>query len=202
MAGVTDPLHDLSPQYPERQLSPWERWATDETGQPIVEFDAVAHGEWCATWAPPCPVGNPQRLRHALGFWERSVAELELRVPLSLSEPEGACQVIVDERDDQVYVTRRGVLQDEEYEDEDDVRPRRREYVDCPVRVWLDRPLGERAVIDVDDDEELPLYVPTYLNNVVQPDHGYHAAKRRRRPEALDDTDDVEPSSRRGHRLR
>jgi superfamily II DNA or RNA helicase len=76
------------------------------------------------------------------------------------------------------------------------------EYVDCPVRVWLDRPLGERAVIDVDDDEELPLYVPEYLNNVVQPDHGYHPAnRRRRRPEGLDDTDDVDPSSRRGHRL-
>ncbi len=129
MAGVTDPLHNLSPQYPERWLSRWERWATDETGQPILEFDAEAHGEWCAQWTPPCPVG-------------------------------------------------------------------------CPVRVSLDRPLGERAVIDVDHDEELPLYVPKYLNNVVQPDHGYHPAnRRRRRPEALDDTHDVEPSSHRGHRL-
>ncbi|HYB31724.1 MAG TPA: hypothetical protein VEF89_34395 [Solirubrobacteraceae bacterium] len=57
-------------------------------------------------------------------------------------------------------------------------------------------------MIDVDHDEELPLYVPEYLNNVVQPGHGYHPAnRRRRRPEALDDTDDVEPSSRRGHLL-
>lgn len=92
--------------------------------------------------------------------------------------------------------------EDEEDEKEDDVRPRRREYAECPVRVSLDRPLGERAVIDVDHDEELPLYVPKYLNNVVQPDHGYHpASRRRRRPEALDDTDDVEPPSRRGRRL-
>ena len=137
-----------------------------------------------------------------LGFRERSVAELELRVPLSLSEPEGACQVIVDEPDDEVYLRVVVCCEDEEHEDEDDMRPRRREYVDCRARVSLDRPLGERAVIDLDDDEELPLYVPKYLNNVVQPEHGYHPAnRRRRRPEALDDTDDVEPSSRRGHRL-
>jgi hypothetical protein len=78
--------------------------------------------------------------------------------------------------------------------DEGYVHPCRREYMDCPVRVWLDAPLGDRAVIDVDDEEELPLYVPEYLNNVVQPDHGYHPANRRRpchRPEALDDKDDV-----------
>jgi hypothetical protein len=194
MAGVTDPLHDLSPQYSNRRLSRWERWTTDETGQPIVEFDAEAHSEWCQKWAPPCPVGNPQRLRRALGFRERNVAELELRVPLSRSEPEGACQVIVDEREDQVYVRILVCYEDEEDEGEDDVRPPpRREYVDCPVRVWLGRPLGERAVIDVDDDEELPLYVPKYLNNVVQPNHGYHRANRRpRRPDALDDTDDVD----------
>jgi hypothetical protein len=128
MAGVTDPLHDPSPQYPERRLSRWERWASDETGQPIVEFDAEAHAEWCAKWAPPYPVGNPQCLRRALGFRERSVAEIELRAPLSRSEPEGACLVIVAERD-------------------------------------------------------------------------HRANRRRRRPEALDGTDDVEPSSRRGHRL-
>lgn len=189
---MTDPLHDRSPQYPERRLSRWERWAIDETGQPIVEFDAEAHAEWCAKWAPPCPVGNPQRLRRALGFWERNVAELELRVPLSLTDPEGACQVIVDERDNEVYVRVAVCYEDEE--DDDDVRPRRNEYMDCPVRVWLDRPLGDRAVIDVDDDEELPLYVPKYLNNVVQPDHGYHPANRRRHhAETLDDADDVEP---------
>jgi hypothetical protein len=57
-------------------------------------------------------------------------------------------------------------------------------------------------VIDVDDDEELPPYVPKYLNNVVQPDHGYHPAnRRRRRPLSLDGTDDVERSWRRDHRL-
>jgi hypothetical protein len=49
------------------------------------------------------------------------------------------------------------------------------------VRVWLERPLGDRAVIDADTDEELPLYIPMYRNNVLTPDHGYHVVRRRRR---------------------
>jgi hypothetical protein len=53
------------------------------------------------------------------------------------------------------------------------------------VRVWLKQPLGERAVIDVDSDEELPVYIPQYLDNVRQPDHGYHPANRRRRSTAM-----------------
>ena len=52
--------------------------------------------------------------------------------------------------------------------------------MDCPVRVWLRQPLGERAVIDIDTDEELPLFTPEYRNNVLQPDHGYRPALRRR----------------------
>ena len=58
---------------------------------------------------------------------------------------------------------------------------RDRKYMDWPVRLWLDRPLGERAVIDFDTDEELPLYKPLYLNNVPQRDHVYRPANRRRR---------------------
>jgi hypothetical protein len=191
MVRVTDPLHEFAPEDPERPLSRWERWAIDNTGQPFVEFDVEAHAKWCAKWAPPCPVGNPRLPRHALGFRERDVGELELRVPLCPSEHEGVCQVIVDERDDEIYVRVAVCYEDED--DEDDVRPRRRrEYVDCPARVWLDRPLGDRAVIDVDDDRELPLYVPKYLNGVIQPDHGYHPADRRRlRSDVPDDPADV-----------
>ena len=97
MAGVTDarPLTSLS----GAAAVAVGGWAIDKTGQPIVEFDAEAHREWCAKWAPPCPVGNPQRLRRPLGFPERNVGELELRVPFRLDQREGACQVIVDERD-------------------------------------------------------------------------------------------------------
>jgi hypothetical protein len=141
------------------------------------------------------------RRRRALGFRERSVGELELRVPFSLSEPEGVCQVIVDERDDEVYV--RVLVCYEDEDDEDDAPPRRPEYMDCPARVWLERPLCNRAVIDVDDDRELPLYIPKYLNGVIQPDHGYHPANRRRKhPEASGHGGDVDPASHPGDRLR
>ncbi len=36
-------------------------------------------------------------------------------------------------------------------------------------------------MIDVDSDQELPLFTPRYLNNVLQPDHGYRRVYRRRR---------------------
>jgi hypothetical protein len=156
------------------RLGPWERWTTDWNGDPIIEWDTEAHDEWCRKWAPPCPDGNPQRLRRALGFRERSGTELELRVPLAEGE-HGAGQVIVDEQAHEVYV--RVLIC---YDQSRDVDWRRREYVDCPVPVWLDQPLGSRAVIDVDSDDELPLYTPEYLNDVPQPEHGYRRVNRRR----------------------
>jgi hypothetical protein len=45
-----------------------------------------------------------------------------------------------------------------------------REYIDCPVRVWLERPLGERIVIDADTGQELPLRVPRYIRNIEEED--------------------------------
>jgi hypothetical protein len=102
-----------------------------------------------------CPDGQRQRLAHPLGFRERNVGELELRVLLGPGE-DRVCQVIVEERGDEVYVR---VLV--HCRDEDDAAAcRSRDYMDCPVRVELDEPLGERAVIDFDRDEELPLYTP------------------------------------------
>jgi hypothetical protein len=149
--------------------------AADEHELFIEDEDAYA--KWRRKWAPPCPDGDPQRLRRALGFRERNVGELELRVPLSRGE-HGACRVVVDELGDEVYV--RVLVCYDEHDDE--AYGPDREYVDCPVRVWLDRPLGERAVIDHDTDEELPIYVPEYVNGVRRPDHGYHPANRRKRP--------------------
>jgi len=122
-----------------------------------------------------CPDGQRQRVCHPLGFWERNVEELELRVLLGRGE-DGVCQVIVEETDEEVYVR---VLV--HCGDEHDAPARRgRGYMDCPVRVWLDEALAERAVIDFDLDEELDLYVPEYLDNGPQADHGYHYAGRRR----------------------
>jgi hypothetical protein len=174
---MTPAPHDQTPDARDgRRLGRWEGWTVDWRGNPIVEFDSEAHAEWCAKWAPACPVGNPQRVRRPLGFRERSIGELELRVDLGGNDG-GVCQVILDERDDEVYVR---VLVC--YDDDDDAPQPDREYVDCPVRVWLEKPLGMRAVIDVGSDEELPLFIPAYLNNVPQPDHGYHPANR-----AIDD---------------
>jgi hypothetical protein len=157
-----------------RELGLWERWTTDWDGEPIVEFDGEAHSRWCEQWAPKCPIGNQRVVRRPLGFWERNVCQLELRVAIGSNE-NGVCDVIVDEHDDEVHV--RVLLCYDP--DDDESFARQREYVDCPVRVWLDRPLGQRAVIDVDSDEELPIYTPAFLDNVPQSDHGYRPANRR-----------------------
>jgi hypothetical protein len=142
-----------------RALGRWERWGVDWAGRPVIEWDHEAHSAWCAKWAPRCPDGNPQRLRRAIAFRERNIRELELRVPLALDADEhGACQVILEESDDMVLV-RVLVCVDEQADD----CPPPREYVNCPVRTWLDRPLENRTVVDVDSNEALPLYSPERL---------------------------------------
>lgn len=151
----------------------WTGWI-DDNGDRAHGFDVYPSAEWRQKWMPPCPDGNPQRLCRALGFRERSVSELELRAARG-GDDGGVCQVVVEERDEEVYV-RVLVCRDPEGS-----APGSRDYIDSPVRAWLDKPLGERAVIDVDSDEELPLFIPSHLDNVPQPDHGYHAANRRRR---------------------
>jgi hypothetical protein len=92
------------------------------------------------------------------------------------------CQVIVDEREDEIYVR---VVMHRALE-ADGPTPANRGYTDCPVRASLVRPLGERPVIGMDSDEELPLYTPKYLDNVVQADHGYRPVSRRRRAPRAD----------------
>ncbi|MHB1569927.1 MAG: hypothetical protein ACYC0H_12040 [Solirubrobacteraceae bacterium] len=127
----------------------------------------MSSSEW-----PPCPDGTPQRLRHPLGFRERNLRELELRVLLGEHE-DGVCSILVEEHEDEVHVR---VLVHR-----DRSGPPSRHFCDCPVRVWLEHPLGDRAVVDIDANEELPLFTPAYLDNVPQPDHGYRPAPRRRR---------------------
>jgi hypothetical protein len=170
----------------ERTLGRWERWTTDWDGQPVIEFDSEAHEHWLEKWAPECRRG----VRRPLGFRERSIGELELRVALG-GDDRGVCRVILDERDNEIYVRVLVCWCDDDDDDDEDGTWRNREYTDCPVRVWLKQPLGERAVIDVDSDEELPLHIPEYLDNVRQPDHGYHPANRRRaRSDAIADGSD------------
>lgn len=168
---MTDTSHDQSPDdEASRALLPWEHWE-EHDGEPMIVWDEEAHAAWLERWAPRCPDGSPQRLAHPLGFRERNVGELELRVALGAGD-HGACQVIVDEQDDEVYA-RVLVCYDER-------SSHAREYTDWPVRVWLEKPLGQRAVIDVDSDEELPLFTPSSLDGVRQSDAGYRPANRRR----------------------
>ena len=167
----------------ERELGRWERWTTDWDGRPIIEFDSEAHEKWLEKWLPECR----RRVRRAVGFRERNIRELELRVPLG-GDDRGVSRVILDERDDEVYVRVLVCCCDDD--DDDAGTWRDHEYTDCPVRVWLKQPLGERAVIDVDSDDELPLYIPEYLDNVRQPDHGYYPANRRRRAHRDGTTDE------------
>jgi hypothetical protein len=105
-----------------------------------------------------------------LAFRERNVCELELRVPLGIGE-NGACQVIVEESDDKVLVR---VLVC--YDEEADVAPR--EYVNCPVRTWLDRPLENRTVVDVGSNEALPLYSPEYVSYPTTADPSAPSSRR------------------------
>ncbi len=110
---------------------------------------------WGEKWAPPCPDGHPQRLRRAVAYRERNRCELELRVPLGRGEG-GACQVVIDEQDEQVLVR---VLV--HYEPGEPEYPPTLE-TEWPVRVWLDAPLGDRAVLDADTNWRLPLFVPNW----------------------------------------
>jgi hypothetical protein len=140
----------------------------------VVEFDHEAHAKWCEKWCPRCPDGNPQLLRHPIAFRERNLCELELRVPLAYDE-HGVCQVVVDEHEDEVYV-RVVICYDEPPED----RPlRARPFTNCPVRVWLEHPLGQRAVIDVDSDVELDEFC--WLKDGAEPKACYRPANRRRK---------------------
>ncbi len=158
-------------------LGPFERRVRDADGREMIVFDEEAHETWLDKWLRPCPDGKPQRVREALGFRERSIGELELRVALGGGDEHGVCDVIVDEHDDEVLV-RVLICYDEHAEW---VPFAQRTYTDCPVRVWLDKPLGDRAVIDVDSDEELPLFIPAYRDGVPDPNHGYYPSNRRRR---------------------
>jgi hypothetical protein len=69
-------------------------------------------------------------------------------------------EVVVEELDDEIFV--RVLVCCYEPNDEDEFI---REYIDCPVRVWLDAPVGDPAVIDADTGEKLPLHIPSRLRS-------------------------------------
>ena len=115
--------------------------------------------DWLAKWAPPCPDRNPQRLLEIVGFRLKGADYLQLRVVLRRGD-EGVCQAIIDEHPDRLYVRAIACLPEEP--ERSDVSWIRTGEVDCPCNWWLDAPLGERVVIDVDTGKELPLYIPRW----------------------------------------
>lgn len=130
------------------------RMPIDHTNTPPVDPAEAEHARWLDRWAPKCPIGNPQRIRPCLAFREREPGRLQLRV--ALAREEGVCNVVVDEQEDVVYV-RALLCYDPDAED-----MRTPDYWDCPVHVYLDRPLGDRGVFDIESDAFLPLHTPCW----------------------------------------
>jgi hypothetical protein len=94
------------------------------------------HEEWREMWAPPCPVGNYQRLLEILGFRLKGADYLQIRV--ALRRGEGVCQVMLEEHPDRIYVRAAACVEDEE----DYWAIPSRHEVDCPCNWWLDAPLA------------------------------------------------------------
>ncbi len=88
---------------------------------------------------PPTPDWTPheQRWRACGGHMEREEGRLQLRV--ALRGREGVFSVLFEEDDERVTVL---ILVCGEEDPADD-------WMDCPVHIYLDRPLGDREVVDV-----------------------------------------------------
>ena len=98
-----------------------------------TEWDEEAHAAWCEIWAPRCPIGNPQRPAMLVGYREREPGRLQLRAVMRGST-EGVCDAIVEEDENGVRV--RVLLCWES----GDAHWQDRDYVNCPVHVYLDTP--------------------------------------------------------------
>lgn len=109
--------------------------------------------EWLDKWAPPCPDGNPQRVLEILGFRLKGADYLQIRVVLCEFDP-GVCAIVTDERPDRIYVRAIACVPEDAWRPPDEL--------EVGYKIWLDAPLGERIVIDVDTDEELPMFVPRF----------------------------------------
>jgi len=140
----------------------------DRIDSPLVDPDEAEHAEWLDRWTPRCPIGNPQRFRSCLAYREPEPGRLQLRV--ALTSGEGVCDVVVDEQEDVIYVR---ALLCYAPDDEETWPP---EYCNCPVHVYLDRPLGDRPVFDIHRDGFLPRYTPAWENEQTSPDDGDPAA--------------------------
>jgi hypothetical protein len=104
-----------------------------------------------------CPDGNEQRIVELAGFRLKGDDYLQVRVILQRGDY-GICDLAVQELDDEVRV--RAVACYDPEATRRARRSRRLEEIDSPCNYVLDRPLGNRIVVDLDSDVELPLYIP------------------------------------------
>jgi hypothetical protein len=70
------------------------------------------------------------------------------------AETEGICDVIAEEDDETVRVRVMLCWEDAIAHIHD------RDYIEWPVHIDLERPPGDRTVVEVDDERVLPLLVP------------------------------------------
>lgn len=96
-------------------------------------------------WTP-----HEQRWRRCDGHMEREEGRLQLRV--ALRGRQGVCTVLFEEDDDAVTVLILVCGEDEPGGG----------WTDCPVHIYLDRPLGGRAVLDVVQGRKPVPYVNVY----------------------------------------
>jgi hypothetical protein len=130
-------------------------WPFDEDeNESILGYGDPA---WQEKWAPACPGGNRRRLVEILGFRPKAADLLQLRVVLRAGD-HGVCRAIIDEHPDRIYVRALACLHENPCTC-DAGRSLSRE-VDCPCNVWLDAPLDERFVIDIDSGQSLPVFIP------------------------------------------
>jgi hypothetical protein len=140
---------------------------TDEQGGFTDE-----QADWLDRWSPPCPMRNPQRVCRCLAYREREPGRLQLRVPVWVGT-EGICAALVEEDEDNVYV--RVIMCYEEFDSEDDeceeLGTKADECWDCPVHVYLEKPLNGRTVIEVKTHRVLPLFVPDWKEGSSGPEN-------------------------------
>ena len=146
---------------------------------PTGPSDPTDGGPWPRPAIPPCPDGNPQRRVEIVGFRLKGADYLQLRVVLRYRHDRGICHVTVEEHDDRVLVCAVACMDDSPDERAGSCGCGR--VCDCgrvcgcdcdcdcdcepsetegPCNVWLDEPLGERIVVDIESGRPLPLCVP------------------------------------------
>jgi hypothetical protein len=105
---------------------------------------------------PPCPDGNDQRLVEILGFRLKVADYLQLRV-LTRDGDRGICHVTLEQDPGQVRVLAVACLHEADHES---WRRTPSTRMDSPCNLWLDEPLDERTVVDIDSGLPLPLCIP------------------------------------------